>query len=142
MGRDESLRFQAERLPKFVLQDGEGMALGLDGVGLRIYDDPFFGVREHGGHFAEERAGGRVGAEGGKIVVGEGEWDGMILHLEELSHAGLKAVFVTETHVGDVDVEEVGDIPILFWQAGKFRNGEGEAVEIRVMKQADLFDVL
>ena len=139
----------------FVILVGLEAELGLDsfnrggdGVGSRgdlvffgIGDEVEIWVGEKFFHFGEEFAGSGVGAEGGKVTVGEAQREVMLFHLEEMADLVLEVVFVTEIHVGNVDVEEVLDVAVLFGEAGEFGDGKDKAIDVWVMHEADLFHI-
>ena len=117
------------------------MRLGGDFVFFGIGDKVKIWVREEFFHFEEEFARGGVGAGHGEVTVGEVEREMALAHLQEFADARLEVVFIPKVGVGNVDIKKVFDVAILFGKAGKFRNGEDEAIDVWVVHDANLFHI-
>ena len=117
------------------------MWLGEDYVFVWIGGEVKVGVGEEFFHFEEQFARSGVGADGGEITVGEVEGKVLLLHLKEVTDLVSELGFVTEVHIRDMNIEKIFNVAVLFRQAGEFWNGEGEAVDIWIMHQANLFHV-
>jgi len=118
------------------------MRTSFNPVFLRIGDELGFAVGEHRAEFLDESARCGVGAKGGKEGVAERKWNGRVTHLNELGNIVLKLVLVLEMHAGNVGIEKIFEITILFGQAGKLGDSEDQAIDVRIILKSDFLNVV